>query len=61
MIHFVDFLKILGQLNFLFHGLVLEIWKNSKIFMGKENLVTIKSIFEFFLVVPGYSIFHTMQ
>ena len=30
--HFVDFLKILGQLNFSFHGLVLEILENSEIF-----------------------------
>ena len=32
MRYFEDFLKIMEQLNILFHGSVLEIQENSKIF-----------------------------
>ena len=44
--HFVDFLKILGQLNFLFHGLVLKVFKkNLKFFMSLKILNLKKNIF----------------
>ena len=48
---FLDFLKILGQLN-LFHGLVLEMLKNSKIFYELKDFFTIKIFFEFFFSCP---------
>ena len=44
--HFVDFLKILGQLNFSFHGLVLEILENSEIFYELNDFFTIKENLE---------------
>ena len=52
---FIDFLKILGQLN-LFYGLVLEMWTNSEIVCN--IFVTTNDFFEFVLVAPGYSTFY---
>ena len=41
LFEFVEFLNI-GQLNFLFHGLILEIWENSEIFYEYKYFFSIK-------------------
>lgn len=47
-------LLILGKLN-SFYRLFLEIWKSFEIYW---RVFAIKIFFDFFLVVPGYSIFY---
>ena len=42
------FFIILGQLNFLFQGLVFEIWENCEIFYEFKDFLTIKHFFEFY-------------
>ena len=57
--YFVDLLKILGQLNFLFHGLVLKIWENSEIFYYDfKEFFYYKIYFEIFFIALERSIFH---
>ena len=57
--YFVDLLKIFGQLNFLFHGLVLEIWENSEIFYYDfKEFSYYKIYFEIFFIALEQSIFH---
>ena len=50
--HFVDYLKILGQVNFLFHGLVLDTWGNSEILYELKDFFTIVN-FSFHRLVLG--------
>ena len=46
--HNKTFFIILGQLNFLFQGLVFEIWEKSEIFYEFKDFLTIKPFFEFY-------------
>ena len=53
------FLKIPGQLS-LFHGLVLKMWKKSKIFYEFQDFFTI-NFFEFFLICSRELLFLLLQ